>query len=141
MSLGELNLYLKLLPAFSRHYLDNPQSLLAKIVGVFTVRSGKMGAVHIMLMENTLRLKQADNLKYIFDLKGSTVDRKVKGKTKNSTTLKDINYLMVSATTKGLTHMKNKIRVNLQKVLSKDAEFLRLNGLMDYSLLLGIEKV
>jgi len=48
-----------------------------------------MDGVHIMLMENTLRLKNPKKLKYVFDLKGSLVDRKVKGDTKPSTTLKD----------------------------------------------------
>jgi hypothetical protein len=47
-----------------------------------------------MLMENTMQLENPKNLRYIFDLKGSTEDRKVKGKTKNSTTLKDQNFLL-----------------------------------------------
>ena len=47
-----------------------------------------------MLMENTCQLKDARNLTHIFDLKGSTVDRKTKGLTKPSTTLKDQNYLL-----------------------------------------------
>jgi hypothetical protein len=49
--------------------------------------------VHIMLMENTAQLQEPNNLRFIFDLKGSSVNRKVKGKTKPSTTLKDTNYL------------------------------------------------
>ena len=44
-----------------------------------------------------MRLKSEENLKYVFDLKGSTVDRKVKGITKTSTTLKDVNFLMVQS--------------------------------------------
>ena len=47
-----------------------------------------------MLMENTMQLENVKNLRYIFDLKGSTEDRKVKGKTKPSTTLKDQNYIL-----------------------------------------------
>ena len=60
-------------------------------------------AVHIMLMENTLRLKNPDRLNYIFDLKGSKVDRKVKGKTKPSTTLKDVNFIMAAREHTGFT--------------------------------------
>ena len=69
---------------------------MSKIFGVFTVKMAKADAVHIMLMENVLRLKDPDSLNYIFDLKGSLVDRKVKGTTKPSTTLKDVNFLMAA---------------------------------------------
>ena len=50
----ELELFRKLQPELSKHYQKNPMSLLAKIVGVFTVRSSRMSDVHIVLMENTL---------------------------------------------------------------------------------------
>jgi len=49
-----------------------------------------------MLMENTAQLRDFDRLAYIFDLKGSLVDRKTKGETKPSTTLKDLNFILVS---------------------------------------------
>ena len=65
-------------------------------MGVFTIWSGKTGAVHIVIMENTLRFDDKDQLRYIFDLKGSTVDREVKGFTKPSSTLKDLNFLKVA---------------------------------------------
>jgi hypothetical protein len=55
-----------------------------------------MGAVHIVLMENTLRFEDETQLRYVFDLKGSRVDREVKGYTKPSTTLKDINFMLIS---------------------------------------------
>ena len=59
--------------------------------------------MHVMLMENTLRLKDPERLNYIFDLKGSRVDRKVRGVTKASTTLKDINFLMAAKTIQNFT--------------------------------------
>jgi hypothetical protein len=89
MTDGELDLFLKKLPSFSDHFKTNKNSILAKIFGVFTVNSENMKKVHIMLMENTCQLKDPQNLTHIFDLKGSTVDRKTKGLTKPSTTLKD----------------------------------------------------
>ena len=42
-----------------------------------------------MQAENALQIQNPGNLKFIFDLKGSTVNRKVKGKIKSTTTLKD----------------------------------------------------
>ena len=73
----------------ANHHKRNPFSLLAKIVGVFTVKSKRMSDVNIMLMENALQIQNPGNLKFIFDLKGSTVNRKVKGVIKSTTTLKD----------------------------------------------------
>ena len=98
-----------------------------------------VNAVHIMLMENTLRLKNPSQLKYIFDLKGSLVGRKTKGETKATTTLKDVNFLMTAAKNKNFTKQAKKDKTLLRDVLRKDVEFLRSEGLMDYSLLLGIE--
>ena len=96
MSKQELDLFIKMLPDLSEHYKKNPDSLLAKIFGVFTVKTKATSSVHLMLMENVLQIKNPEGLRYIFDLKGSLVDRKVKGKTKPSTTLKDVNYLMAA---------------------------------------------
>ena len=97
MTKNELDLMLKILPQLSQHYKRNQDSLLAKIFGIFTVKTNATNMVHLMLMENTLQLKNPDGLKYIFDLKGSLVDRKTKGKVTSSTTLKDINFLLASS--------------------------------------------
>ena len=68
MTKDELFLFLKLLPNFAKHYKDNPSSLIARIFGVFTVKMESTGEVHFMLMENTLRLENPNNIQYIFDL-------------------------------------------------------------------------
>jgi len=49
--------------------------------------------VHVMLMENTAQFEDPSQLLSVFDLKGSLVDRKEKGPTKPSTTLKDQNFI------------------------------------------------
>jgi hypothetical protein len=48
-----------------------------------------------MLMENTAQFKDPTQLLSVFDLKGSLVDRKEKGVTKPSTTLKDQNFIVM----------------------------------------------
>lgn len=63
-------------------------SFIAKILGIFTVRSNQLNDIHLMLMENTLRTESLSKLN-IFDLKGSYVDRK---SSQGSSVLKDINY-------------------------------------------------
>ena len=89
MTKNELGLILSMLSTLTEHYKKCPDSLIMKVFGVFTVKTGQTQEVHLMLIENTLQLKDPENLKYIFDLKGSLVDRKVKGEIKPSTTLKD----------------------------------------------------
>ena len=103
MTKGELDLFLQILPQLSEHHKKTPRSLLSKILGVFTVKMRKVDPVHLMLMENTMRLKNPDKLNYVFDLKGSLVDRKVKGITNASTTLKDINFLMAAGANENFT--------------------------------------
>ena len=96
--------------------------------------------VHLMLMENTLQMKSADGLKYIFDLKGSLVDRKTKGKITSSTTLKDVNFLHASSTDPtSFVNLADGLKRKLLSVVRKDVDFLSEQGFMDYSLLLGIE--
>ena len=55
MTKHELNLFLGMFEDYCKHFKDNPNSLMTKILGVFTVKSGRMSDVHIMLMENTLK--------------------------------------------------------------------------------------
>ena len=76
-----------------------------------------MSDVHLMLMENTLRLKNPEQLKYIFDLKGSLVDRKTKGLTTNSTTLKDINFLMTKNANVNFPSFNNETKQKLKSAM------------------------
>ena len=89
----ELKEILRLLPSLKDHYQNNPRSLLGKIFGVFTVKTRTMSEVHLVLIENILRFKNPKNLRHIFDLKGSSVNREVTGPIKASTTLKDVNFM------------------------------------------------
>lgn len=140
MTKSELDLMKKMMPAYSQHLKKNEDSLLSKILGIFTVETESFSSVHIMLMENTVRLKDPSQLRYIFDLKGSTVDRVVGGKTKNSTTLKDINFLVTKKRFKMLTSLDNRTCRKLVRAMRKDLEFLFGQRLMDYSMLIAIEK-
>ena len=57
MTSSELALFLRIHPNLSEHYHKVPNSLIAKKFGVFTVKMRGLNAVHVMLLENTLRLK------------------------------------------------------------------------------------
>ena len=76
MSQSELDLFInRMLPSYC-HHMQEP-SLIAKILGVFTVKSAQIHAIHVMLMENTLRIDRTffSEKPRVFDIKGSTVDR------------------------------------------------------------------
>ena len=105
MTTTELNLVKRMMPEYSNYLQKNPDSLLCKILGIFTVNAELFRNVHIMLMENTVRLKDPKQLKYVFDLKGSTVDRVVNGKTTKDTTLKDVNFIVTKQKFKTLTSL------------------------------------
>ena len=89
-----------------------------------------------------MRFKEPGNVQAIFDLKGSSVNREVKGENlKPTTTLKDINIKQMLKKEPDLVAFEHLDSIRLMRTLKKDVEFLRSMGIMDYSLLLGIEEV
>ena len=138
---GELDLLLKIMPRLSQHYRDNPDSLIVKTFGAFTVKTDATSEVHLVLMEYALQLKNPDGLEYIFDLKGSLVDRKTKGSIQSSTTLKDVNFLMALQTEPNFITLHKQTCRKLLRVIEADVDLLAGLGLMDYSILLGIENL
>ena len=124
MTKTELNLVKKMTPRYAKYLERHPDSLLSKILGIFTVQAENFSEVHIMLMENTIRLKNQKQLKYVFDLKGSTVDRSVKGATKTSTTLKDVNFLLAKQKFRKLTRLDVETTKRLTQAMRNDVAFL-----------------
>ena len=80
-------------------------------------------------------------MRAIYDLKGSSVNREVKGEDlKPTSTLKDVNLKQHLREEPDLVNFESLDKIRLSRILRKDVEFLRSKGIMDYSLLLGIEK-
>jgi hypothetical protein len=75
---SEIEVLLGMLDDMIKHFEDtNNQSLLARIYGVFTIKTDKFHSLNIIIMQNTCRTQDiSKQLK--FDLKGSVVNRKVK---------------------------------------------------------------
>ena len=71
----------------------NPDSLMARIYGIFTVRMEGVEKVHILLMSNAAQVGKL--VEKVFDLKGSEINREVKGAEADSGggTLKDMNLV------------------------------------------------
>ncbi len=64
----------RLLPKYYVHVQEHPQSLLARILGVFSVRASHMNKIYVVVMKNLLG-KDKPFIKRIYDLKGSTFKR------------------------------------------------------------------
>jgi 1-phosphatidylinositol-4-phosphate 5-kinase len=92
MNDGEMGIFTRSLPEYFMHLKKNPDSLMARIYGIFTVRMEGLTPVHILLMSNSAQCGKLIN--YIFDLKGSMINREVKQKDITpGGTLKDVNLL------------------------------------------------
>ena len=85
----ELDLLQKILPYFHAHLKSNKNSLISRIYGVYTVEMQDYEKVHLILMGNTLRFDNKNDINRIYDLKGSLFSRLVKNRTTHTSTLKD----------------------------------------------------
>ena len=142
MSDGEYKTFMSMFKSYTYHCLKNNNSLLARIYGIFTVKIEKLEPVNLIMMGNTVQSMWNDmKLKYIFDLKGSLINRETKINMKlhkPGMTLKDINLLTIR---KGENILKFSSidRANIMDILEKDVHILNKVGIMDYSLLIAIE--
>ena len=57
--------------------VDN-KSLIAKIYGIFTIKTNKFNTIHVMIMQSTLQRHNKSLPCLTFDLKGSTIGRRTK---------------------------------------------------------------
>lgn len=128
------------------------KSLLARIYGIFTVKTDYFDPLDIIVMQNTSVLRNSKSEKLIFDLKGSTVGRKTNFspsdekfwlKTLNyKKVLKDLNYLEMNQDLDGcLMNLTGNQYDQLEWLLKLDSIFLKNHDLMDYSVLLVIENL
>ena len=95
MNDGELSTFKHMFKDYTQYIKANPQSLLARIYGIFTVYLEDIVPVHLIMMANTIQCisgnSNMDSIDCVFDLKGSLVGRLTKGQAKNTTILKDLN--------------------------------------------------
>ena len=76
---------------------------MARIYGLFTIKTDFFDNLNIVIMQNTKQLKHPTNKNMTFDIKGSTTNRKVKGLSRFvksnlgcKTVMKDVNYLEIN---------------------------------------------
>ena len=137
----EVNALRRIIKSYAEHLKRNPKSLLCKIYGLFYLKLPGISPVYIMIMENLLL---GCHPELLFDLKGSTLGRS----TKKSTNRGGDNTAQSSGPFKDLDFIRNKLKISLRhsvylenkREIIKDTEFLASHRLMDYSLLLSVEK-
>lgn len=122
---------------YFEHFRQNPDSLLARIYGIFTVRMEELVPVHILLMQNSAQAGK--NIEYVFDLKGSEANRFVpEAEQTKGGTLKCMNLLSVCKEEFLLVWQRQDSKI-INERIRRDTKFLRDHNIMDHSLLLIIE--
>ena len=101
MTTSDLSTFRKIFKKYVKYVSEHQDSLIARIYGVYTIKMQDMEPINVVLMENTKRTYNDDTtLMYVFDLKGSQVNREAKPKKnaplKATTCRKDLNILMMT---------------------------------------------
>ena len=168
-----------LIQPYLEYLLENPNSLLARIYGLFTIKTKYFIKLNVMVMQNTFIESPNHRNAIKFDLKGSRDGRRSKnvlsrwsmGRVERAKTeeeffrcyetnkiLKDINFIQINDQVKriqlsatqsaktssdpqpnGLVCLSEHDQKRICKQISKDADFLALYNLMDYSVFLVVE--
>ena len=118
------------------YFRTNNNSLICRIYGVYkiTIQTGiyKNEDYYFILMKNVIG-SFYDNLLCKYDLKGSSLNRKVQYENVDKKVLKDINFNEVEE----IFLLNKPDAKKLLDIVEKDANFLCASGIMDYSLLVA----
>ncbi|XP_044962353.1 1-phosphatidylinositol-3-phosphate 5-kinase FAB1A-like isoform X1 [Hordeum vulgare subsp. vulgare] len=121
------------------HSLDTgSQTCLAKILGIYQVkqiRHGKEIKVDLMVMEN---LMFGHNISRIYDLKGAMFSRHITNSNDPDTVYLDQNF--VEDMNVSPIYIGGRTKHLLQRAIWNDTSFLTSVNVMDYSLLVGVDK-
>ncbi|OMJ69703.1 hypothetical protein SteCoe_32491 [Stentor coeruleus] len=126
----EKQIMMKFLRAYHQHLSEYPKSLLCKIFGIYTLKIPGVTAIYIMLMQNLLYMIKPNS---IYDIKGSTKGRTAKKNGVFTSPLKDLDFI---ANQEHLLLTLDDIDVFKNQLLA-DVKLLRMNRLMDYSMLIA----
>jgi 1-phosphatidylinositol-4-phosphate 5-kinase len=93
MNKSEQQVMVKMLPSYLNYLINNQDSLIARIYGIFTVHMEDQAEIHILLMGNLFENVNARESE--FDLKGSIINRECNHYDINKC-LKDVNLQVIS---------------------------------------------
>ncbi|CAO2199800.1 unnamed protein product [Urochloa humidicola] len=138
----EFESFIKFAPDYFKHVyhsLDTrSQTCLAKILGIYQVkqiRHGKEIKMDLMVMENILF---GHNVSRTYDLKGAIFSRHVSDSNDHGTVYLDQNF--VDDMRVSPIYIGGRTKHLLQRAIWNDTAFLTSINVMDYSLLVGVDK-
>jgi len=133
IDISEAQVLREILPSYYFHLANNPSSLLTRLYGLHSVKIQNDVEIFVLLMGNLFNTPRKIHEKY--DLKGSWVKRSVKEHSENASELgKDMDL-------KRTINVGPEKKDQLLSQLTRDTLFLKDEGIMDYSLLVGFSFV
>ncbi|KAM3300014.1 hypothetical protein ACQJBY_041170 [Aegilops geniculata] len=129
---SEVKLLIRMLPSYHKHVRRYKNSLITRFYGVHSVKPYGGQKVRFIVMGNLFCSEHRIHRRY--DLKGSSYGRKsdrFEEETGDATTLKDLDLNFAF-------RMQRSWYKELHEQLRRDCEFLESEGIMDYSLLVGV---
>jgi len=134
---NEAMLFNSILVKYRQHMVQNPESLIVKVFGVFAYETSYAPTVYLMIMENIFATKKTIHQRY--DIKGSWVRRNV-----GEAHIRDPSILGMDEDFRRL-QKKLKLGPKQRKLflsrMAKDVLFFEKLGIIDYSLLVGIHEI
>eukprot|EP01127_Copromyxa_protea_P017902 TRINITY_DN5526_c0_g1_i1.p1 TRINITY_DN5526_c0_g1~~TRINITY_DN5526_c0_g1_i1.p1 ORF type:complete len:704 (+),score=82.04 TRINITY_DN5526_c0_g1_i1:39-2150(+) len=118
----------QLMPYYYWHLMDNPHSLIVRILGCFEVQVFR-SSLYVLVMENVF---QGFNIQKIYDLKGSSIDRG--GELPHTSKYGKDNDLRYPI------DLNHEDAADLLTRIEIDTQLLANQNIMDYSLIVGIAK-
>ena len=150
MSSREVNQMIRILPSYYEHLDKNKGTMIAKIFGMFEIRIDMFEPISVMIMQNTLPSVPDTELHYVFDMKGSQINREVlkdrstahlkNMKHTGGRILKDLDYIRLKEA-KRFFKMDYESTKAILKDMQNDVDFLTSSRFMDYSLLFAVRRV
>lgn len=140
----ELESFIKFAPGYFKYLSESINSgsptCLAKILGIYQVTSkhlkgGKETKIDVLVMENLLFQR---NVTRLYDLKGSSRSRYNPDSSGSNKVLLDQNLIEAMPTSP--IFVGNKAKRLLERAVWNDTSFLASIDVMDYSLLVGVDK-
>jgi len=135
ISRDEFIFFREILKNYYTHLVNNPHTLIIKFFGLhkikFLKKKSKKEKVYFVIMSNVFHTLKEIHIRY--DLKGSTKGRITKDDDP-SVAKKDLNMIM----NKEKIMLPPELADSFVDIIEKDSKFFEENGILDYSLLMGI---
>ena len=126
----------KILLDYYRYIKSHNTTLITKIYGIYTIVIKNASSVNVILMQNLFGCSPI-HIQRMFDLKGSSVQRKTKNvqKWRKDQVLKDMDYQWLTQVERKLINFNLENIQEIKKNMENDISFYKRLLLMDYSLL------